>query len=87
MSTRTIAIDSQVYEKLARHKFQGESFTKVIARLLEAHGGDTCDEAVKQAAVIWSNQKEKGLQQEAELMESVVQRNREQADWQIESLE
>jgi predicted CopG family antitoxin len=45
MSIKTIAVDHQVYERLASAKRSGESFSKVIDRLLtqvgEAHtGGD-----------------------------------------------
>jgi predicted CopG family antitoxin len=43
MSTRTIAVDSEVYERLAGVKGRGESFSKVIDRLLDevsaAHTG------------------------------------------------
>ncbi len=34
MSTKTIALESGVYDRLARHKRQSESFSKVIDRLL-----------------------------------------------------
>lgn len=34
MSTKTIAVDSRVYERLAATKAEGESFSKVIDRLL-----------------------------------------------------
>jgi predicted CopG family antitoxin len=45
MSTKTIAVDSQVYARLAAHKREGESFSKLLDRLLTetaaAHtGGD-----------------------------------------------
>ncbi len=45
MSTRTIAVDSEVYDRLAGVKRKGESFSKAIDRLLDevsaAHtGGD-----------------------------------------------
>lgn len=44
MSTRTIAVDSKVYDRLAAAKREGESFSKVIGRLLStaagAHTGD-----------------------------------------------
>ena len=35
MSTKTIAVESSVYEKNARHKRASESFAKTISRLLE----------------------------------------------------
>ena len=45
MSTKTIAVDSRVYERLSGVKREGESFSKVIDRLISevgyAHtGGD-----------------------------------------------
>ena len=50
MSTKTIAVESSVYERLAREKRESESFTKVIARLLntsaEAHTGHHIADAV-----------------------------------------
>jgi predicted CopG family antitoxin len=43
MSTKTIAVDVQVYQRLAAAKREGESFSKAIDRLLsevgEAHTG------------------------------------------------
>jgi predicted CopG family antitoxin len=43
MSTKTIAVDSGVYERLAAAKREGESFSRVIDRLLttasSAHTG------------------------------------------------
>jgi predicted CopG family antitoxin len=36
MSTKTIAVDSRVYDQLAAVKKEGESFSKAIARLLIA---------------------------------------------------
>ena len=43
MSTKTIAVESSVYARLASAKRESESFTKTIARLLdtsaEAHTG------------------------------------------------
>jgi predicted CopG family antitoxin len=35
MSTKTIALDSQVYDKLVHLKRQSESFSKVINRLID----------------------------------------------------
>ncbi len=43
MSTKTVALDSRVYERLASAKKEGESFSKAIDRLLtkveSAHTG------------------------------------------------
>lgn len=38
MSTKTIAVDTRIYERLAGAKREGESFSKVIDRLLTAVG-------------------------------------------------
>ena len=38
MSTKTIAVDSRVYERLASVKREGESFSKVIDRLITEVG-------------------------------------------------
>jgi predicted CopG family antitoxin len=35
MSTKTVAIDSEVYDRLANLKRQSESFSKVINRLID----------------------------------------------------
>jgi predicted CopG family antitoxin len=36
MSTKTIAVESSVYARLAKEKRESESFTKVISRVLDA---------------------------------------------------
>jgi hypothetical protein len=70
MSTKTIALESQVYEKLAAHKGGGESFTKVIDRLVESQCGETtCADAVRQAAALWAH---RPSAQEVKAMEAVV---------------
>ncbi|HSL83561.1 MAG TPA: antitoxin VapB family protein [Thermoanaerobaculia bacterium] len=38
MSTKTIAVDTRVYDRLARAKREGESFSKTIDRLLRQVG-------------------------------------------------
>ena len=84
MSTKTIALETKVYEKLARKKRDGESFTKTIDRLVEAdssHG--TCEEAVREAAAIW---KEAPTKAEVETMERVIKANRTKVDWSVETL-
>jgi predicted CopG family antitoxin len=52
MSTKTIAVESQVYDRLARAKREGESFSKTIDRLLRqvgaAHTGRDILRAVEQ---------------------------------------
>jgi len=40
MSTKTIAIDSRIYSKLALHKRESESFSKAIDRILQGLEGE-----------------------------------------------
>jgi predicted CopG family antitoxin len=48
MSTRTIAVDSRVYDRLARAKRERESFSKAIDRLLtEAAAAHTGGEILR----------------------------------------
>ena len=44
MSTKTIAVETGVYEKLAALKRESESFTKVIDRLIEGNKERTIGE-------------------------------------------
>ena len=37
MSTKTIAVDLKVYQKLARFKAEGESFSRAIDRLVDRY--------------------------------------------------
>ena len=50
MSTKTIAVESTVYDRLAREKRSSESFTKTIHRLIHAANSGTCAAAVADAA-------------------------------------
>lgn len=77
MSAKTIAVESSVYERLARAKRGSESFTKTIQRLLdEVHGG-TCAEAVAESAAIWGAI---GNAREADLMEQLMMQSRQATD-------
>ncbi len=40
MSTKTIALDSRIYTRLAQHKRESESFSKAIDRILQHLEGD-----------------------------------------------
>ena len=81
MSTKTIAVEDQVYRKLAGQKREGESFTKAIDRLVESRRGSrTCADAVAQAAEIW---RKKPSAAEAKAMEAVVRANRKRVNWSV----
>ncbi len=82
MSIKTIAVGTDVYEKLADRKRPGESFTKVIDRLLQNTTTATCADAVREAAEIWGAST--GTPAEAEKMEKIIRENRRQARWDVE---
>ena len=82
MSTKTIALETSVYERLARAKRGSESFTKTIQRLLdEAHGG-TCAAAVAETAAIWGESA--STDGEAEMMDRLLAEGRKGTDWEVE---
>ncbi len=82
MSTKTIALESSVYERLARAKRGSESFTKTIQRLLdEAHGG-TCAAAVAETAAIWG--KSTTTDRDADLMDRLLAEGRKETNWEVE---
>ena len=72
MSTRTIAVDSQVYERLAEAKREGESFFRAIDRLLRevgaAHTGRDVLRALEEVVPL--------SEQDAAVMMAVVEENR-----------
>jgi predicted CopG family antitoxin len=82
MSIKTIAVGTNVYEKLAGRKRPGESFTKVIDRLLENTTTATCADAVREAAEIWGAST--GTPTEAAKMEKIIRDNRRHARWDVE---
>jgi hypothetical protein len=83
MSTKTIALETSVYERLARHKRASESFTKTINRLLETSTvTGTCADAVASAARIW---RENGNSEEAAVMEQLIRDGRSQVNWDVET--
>lgn len=83
MSIKTIAVGTEVYERLAHLKRTGESFTKLIDRLLDhTESSGTCADAVREAAEIWG--KSAGRASEADKMERVVRDNRRNARWNVE---
>ena len=83
MATKTIAVDAEVYRKLAGRKRESESFTKLLDRLADADNGQgTCADAVREAAAVWGNSE--SSETEAEKLESVVRANRKSAKWDVE---
>jgi predicted CopG family antitoxin len=82
MSTKTIAVETSVYDRLAREKRESESFTRVISRLLflaaEAHTGASIAEAVKKSGRLPAR--------EAGRMLAVVRENRAQEAWERRDL-
>ena len=56
MSSRTVALDSTVYDRLAEAKRPGESFSKAISRLLDetsaAHTGRDILRALESTSVL-----------------------------------
>ena len=85
MSIKTIAVSTRTYDKLAHRKQPGESFTKVIDRLLATTAtAGTCAEAVREATAIWGSQSE-NASADADKMEKVIRDNRRQARWDIET--
>ncbi|MGC9452112.1 MAG: antitoxin VapB family protein [Oceanipulchritudo sp.] len=83
MNAKTIAVSRQAYARLAGRKREGESFTKTIERLVaQDMERGSCADAVREAA-IWGKAPVAG---EAEVMERVIERNREGAGWEVEEL-
>ena len=77
MSTKSIAVDTRVYERLARARRQGESFSEVIDRLLtevgEAHTGKDILRGVEAFPPL--------SPEDAEVFLGVVTENRASEDW------
>lgn len=82
MSTKTIAVDAQVYERLAGLKREGESFSKAIDRLMDEVGA-----AHTGAHVLLGLADQASLPpEEAERFLEVVRRNRESERWEPHDL-
>jgi predicted CopG family antitoxin len=83
MSTKTIALDSKVYRKLARLKGEGESFSRVIDRLVErtvtAHTGAEILANLGAAPAPLTRA-------EAGKMEKAVERSRRSEKWELHDL-
>lgn len=81
MSVKTIALESSVYDQLAKRKRPSESFTKTIARLLREGGHSTCGQALADSREFWGPLSSGS---EADQIEEVVRRNRLETVWDIE---
>ena len=77
MSTKTIAVDSRVYDRLASAKRSGESFSKAIDRLLtmvaDAHTGADILRGLEALPPLPSK--------EAEAFLSIIQESRASESW------
>lgn len=82
MSTKTIAVDSRVYDRLARAKREGESFSKTIDRLLREVGGVHTGSHVLRALEEMAPLPE----EDAAAMLAVVQENRATEAWEERDL-
>ena len=82
MSTKTIAVDSQVYARLAAAKKEGESFSKAIDRLLaevgDAHTGSDILRALGEVVPL--------SEEDAAVMLAVVEENRSGEIWEEHDL-
>ena len=82
MATKTIALDSRVYGRLARHRRQSESFSKAIDRLLEEIAS-----AHTVAEVLARLDEQPPLpESDAAAMADVVRENRESETWPVHDL-
>ena len=82
MSTKTVAIKSDVYQKLAQEKREEESFTKTIDRLLGYQQTQTCASAVREASKLWADVAH--ADDEADVMEKGISAGRSATDWSVE---
>lgn len=82
MSTKTIAVDTRVYDRLAQTKREGESFSKTIDRLLEqvgaAHTGADILRALEEIPPL--------PEEDAAVMLSVVEEDRASETWEAHDL-
>lgn len=81
MSSKTIALESSVYERLARRKRPSESFTKTIARILDNCGEGTCADAVTDSARFWQGVP---AESEADRLDAGLRQARLETSWEVE---
>jgi predicted CopG family antitoxin len=81
MSTKNIALNTRVYELLARYKADSESFSKTVERLLsQAKSQHTGGDVLRHLDV------PPLTQEEAEAMLNVIEENRGAESWQRHDL-
>lgn len=80
-----------MYDRLEREKRAGESFTRVIERLLEGKGAITCEAVAEAGARYWSRvlskDSEAAVERDAVLMESHRLEDRARGEWETEPLQ
>jgi len=82
MSTKTIAVDTRVYEKLSGVKREGESFSKAIDRLIDRVGAaHTGRDILRNLSAIPTLSYD-----DAEVMLAVVAENRDNESWDDDDL-
>ena len=81
MSTKTIALNTAVYQKLALRKRGAESFTKTIDRLIAGSSEPTCADAVRETARIFGTV---DTEAEADRLDEWHRQGGETTDWSVE---
>ena len=77
MSSKTIAVDARVYDKLASVKREGESFSKAIDRLIDEVGDASTGRDILRGV----SEVPPLPAEDAEVMLAVVAENRESESW------
>lgn len=81
MSTKTIAVESGVYRRLAAAKREGESFSNAIARLL-----DEVDQVYTGRDIAERLEAMPDLGSDAEAFYRVIQENRQTETWEHDAV-
>lgn len=81
MSTKTIAVRSDIYDRLAKEKRDMESFTRLIDRLMSNNPSrGTCGDAVEAAARVWRQGHDA---QDADRMDALLTERRADTHWDL----
>ena len=81
MSTKTIALNTVVYQKLALRQRGSESFTKTIDRLISGSSEPTCADAVRETGRMFGAV---DTEAEADRMDEWHRQGAEATDWAVE---